>query len=173
MAQAASVLFLNPGSPTETFWVSYAQFMQAAAKDHGLDLRVRYCERNAWIDSPQAQQLQASTWPGDFRALSAVGKPASCRYPFSLRLLLRQTPARCSTSLTMPNKVKANTAVKSTPRMTKWLGLPWLKSRARFLPLCTPKAAAMTLWSICQKVGGLLLAGSFIKPSCAWLSSRA
>jgi len=41
----------QPRLATETFWVSYAQFMQAAAKDHGLDLRVRYCERNAWIDS--------------------------------------------------------------------------------------------------------------------------
>ena len=27
MAQAASVVFLNPGTSTETFWVSYAQFM--------------------------------------------------------------------------------------------------------------------------------------------------
>ena len=40
VAQAASVVFLNPGMSTETFWVSYAQFMQAAAKDLGLDLRV-------------------------------------------------------------------------------------------------------------------------------------
>ncbi|NWF09520.1 ABC transporter substrate-binding protein [Pseudomonas salomonii] len=47
MAQATSVVFLNPGASTETFWVSYAQFMQAAAKDLGLDLRVRYSERNA------------------------------------------------------------------------------------------------------------------------------
>ena len=47
MAQAASVVFLNPGTSSETFWVSYAQFMQAAAKDLGLDLRVRYSERDA------------------------------------------------------------------------------------------------------------------------------
>jgi ABC-type sugar transport system substrate-binding protein len=46
VAQAASVVFLNPGMSTETFWVSYAQFMQAAAKDLGLDLRVRYGERD-------------------------------------------------------------------------------------------------------------------------------
>lgn len=36
MAHATSVVFLNPGVSTETFWVSYTQFMQAAAKDLGL-----------------------------------------------------------------------------------------------------------------------------------------
>lgn len=54
MAHATSVVFLNPGMSTETFWVSYAQFMQAAAKDLGLDLRVRYSERD-----PQNTLLQA------------------------------------------------------------------------------------------------------------------
>ena len=43
IAQAASVVFLNPGLSSETFWVSYAQFMQAAAKDLGLALRV-HCQ---------------------------------------------------------------------------------------------------------------------------------
>ncbi|GEM_PF-4506726 len=42
-AQATSVVFLNPGKSTETFWVDYAQFMQAAAKDLGLELRV-HCQ---------------------------------------------------------------------------------------------------------------------------------
>lgn len=56
-AQAKSVVFLNPGTSTETFWVSYAQFMQAAAKDLGLDLRVRYSERNA--DNTLAQAREA------------------------------------------------------------------------------------------------------------------
>ena len=54
MAQATSVVFLNPGMSTETFWVSYGQFMQAAAKDLGLDLHVRYSERD-----PQNTLLQA------------------------------------------------------------------------------------------------------------------
>jgi ABC-type sugar transport system substrate-binding protein len=43
--QAASVLFLNPGTPQETFWVSYSKFMQAAANDLGMDLRILYCDR--------------------------------------------------------------------------------------------------------------------------------
>ncbi|PBJ27977.1 ABC transporter periplasmic-binding protein YtfQ precursor [Pseudomonas sp. ACN8] len=44
-AQAASVLFLNPGTPTEAFWMSYSQFMQAAATDLGMDLRIQYSDR--------------------------------------------------------------------------------------------------------------------------------
>ncbi|WP_095058557.1 ABC transporter substrate-binding protein [Pseudomonas sp. Irchel s3f7] len=44
-AQAASVLFLNPGTTQEAFWVSYSQFMQAAAKDLGMDLRIQYADR--------------------------------------------------------------------------------------------------------------------------------
>lgn len=45
-AHATSVVFLNPGSSNETFWVSYSQFMQAAAKELGLDLQIHYAERN-------------------------------------------------------------------------------------------------------------------------------
>jgi ABC-type sugar transport system substrate-binding protein len=45
--QAASVLFLNPGTTREAFWVSYSQFMQAAAKDLGMDLRIQYADRIA------------------------------------------------------------------------------------------------------------------------------
>jgi len=56
VAQATSVVFLNPGNSTETFWVSYAQFMQAAARDLGLDLRVRYSERNAENTLLQARE---------------------------------------------------------------------------------------------------------------------
>lgn len=64
MAQAASVVFLNPGTSTETFWVSYAQFMQAAAKDLGLDLRVRYSERDAHNTLIHAREaLQGSERP--------------------------------------------------------------------------------------------------------------
>ncbi|MBW4794142.1 ABC transporter substrate-binding protein [Pseudomonas tolaasii] len=64
MAHAASVVFLNPGMSTETFWVSYTQFMQAAAKDLGLDLRVRYSERDGHNTVAQAREvLQGSQRP--------------------------------------------------------------------------------------------------------------
>ncbi|WAT31572.1 ABC transporter substrate-binding protein [Pseudomonas sp. GXZC] len=64
MAHATSVVFLNPGMSTETFWVSYAQFMQAGAKDLGLHLRVRYAERDAHNTLNQAREaLQGSERP--------------------------------------------------------------------------------------------------------------
>ncbi|MBD8238041.1 MULTISPECIES: ABC transporter substrate-binding protein [Pseudomonas] len=64
MAHATSVVFLNPGMSTETFWVSYTQFMQAAAKDLGLDLRVRYGERDVANTLLQAREvLQGSQRP--------------------------------------------------------------------------------------------------------------
>lgn len=64
MTHAASVVFLNPGTSTETFWVNYAQFMQAAAKDLGLDLRVRYSERDPRNTLAQAREaLQGSERP--------------------------------------------------------------------------------------------------------------
>jgi ABC-type sugar transport system substrate-binding protein len=46
-AQAASVVFISPGASDEVFWVSYSRFMQAAADDLGMELRVEYGERRA------------------------------------------------------------------------------------------------------------------------------
>lgn len=63
-AQAASVVFLNPGTSQETFWVSYSQFMQAAARDLGMDLHIRYAERNAETTLQQAREaLQGPNRP--------------------------------------------------------------------------------------------------------------
>lgn len=45
-AQAASVVFLNPGYSTERFWSDYAAFMQDAADELGLQLQVLYGERD-------------------------------------------------------------------------------------------------------------------------------
>ena len=44
-ASAANVVFLNPGKSNEAYWVSYTQFMQAAAADLGIHLQVLYAER--------------------------------------------------------------------------------------------------------------------------------
>lgn len=64
MAHATSVVFLNPGLSNETYWVSYSQFMQAAAKDLGLDLRVRYAERDSHTTLVQArEELQGRERP--------------------------------------------------------------------------------------------------------------
>ncbi|NWL80390.1 LacI family transcriptional regulator [Pseudomonas taiwanensis] len=54
---AASVVFLNPGRTNEPFWVSYVQFMQAAARDLGMDLEVRYAERDLNRMLDQAREV--------------------------------------------------------------------------------------------------------------------
>ncbi|WP_347171026.1 ABC transporter substrate-binding protein [Pseudomonas salmasensis] len=68
-AQAASVVFLNPGLSSETFWVSYAQFMQAGAKDLGLDLRVRYSERDNQVTLAHAREALLGAERPDYLVL--------------------------------------------------------------------------------------------------------
>ncbi|MGE7955936.1 ABC transporter substrate-binding protein [Pseudomonas sp. NPDC089530] len=55
-AHATSVVFLNPGKSTEAFWIGYSQFMQTAASDLGLDLRVRYSQRDSQTTIRQARE---------------------------------------------------------------------------------------------------------------------
>ncbi|MCU0117505.1 ABC transporter substrate-binding protein [Pseudomonas sp. B2M1-30] len=63
-ARAESVLFLNPGSSDEAFWVSYSQFMQAAARDLGIDLQILYAQRQPEQTLAQARiALQGSKRP--------------------------------------------------------------------------------------------------------------
>lgn len=57
VARAESVLFLNPGATDETFWVTYTQFMQAAADDLGIDLQTLYAERMPERTLAQARQV--------------------------------------------------------------------------------------------------------------------
>jgi hypothetical protein len=54
-ARAESVLFLNPGTTQEAFWVSYSQFMQAAAHDLGIDLQILYSRRQPELTVAQAR----------------------------------------------------------------------------------------------------------------------
>ncbi|QAY86409.1 ABC transporter substrate-binding protein [Pseudomonas arsenicoxydans] len=55
VARGESVLFLNPGKTDEAFWISYAQFMQAAATDLGIDLRILYAQRMPELTVAQAR----------------------------------------------------------------------------------------------------------------------
>lgn len=45
-ALAMSVVFINPGKSDELYWLSAGKAMQAAADDLGVELTVRYAERN-------------------------------------------------------------------------------------------------------------------------------
>jgi len=56
VAHATSVVFLSPGSASETYWASYSGFMQAAAKELGMSLQVRYSNRDSQAMVAQARE---------------------------------------------------------------------------------------------------------------------
>ena len=68
-AQPASVVFLNPGLSTETFWTSYSRFMQAAADELGMNLRVEYSERRADLALTQARAVLTGSQRPDYLVL--------------------------------------------------------------------------------------------------------
>ncbi|RAS33963.1 MULTISPECIES: ABC transporter substrate-binding protein [unclassified Pseudomonas] len=68
-AQAASVVFLNPGQSNETFWTSYSRFMQAAADELGMTLRVEYSERDAALAMSQARAILKGPQRPDYLVL--------------------------------------------------------------------------------------------------------
>lgn len=69
VAQATSVVFLNPGNSTETFWVSYSHFMQAAARSLDMDLSILYAERDPQKTLEQARELFQSAQKPDYLIL--------------------------------------------------------------------------------------------------------
>jgi len=68
-AQAASVVFLNPGYSNEDFWVGYSRFMQAAATELGMDLRIEYSERRTELALAQARAVLAGPQRPDYLVL--------------------------------------------------------------------------------------------------------
>jgi ABC-type sugar transport system substrate-binding protein len=63
---ATTVVFLNPGKSTEPYWLSYTQFMQAAADDLGIRLQVLYAEREPRRTLQQARVVLQSAQPPDY-----------------------------------------------------------------------------------------------------------
>jgi len=64
-----SVVFLNPGLSNETFWTSYASFMQAAADELGMTLRIEYSERRADLALTQARAILQGPQRPDYLVL--------------------------------------------------------------------------------------------------------
>ena len=79
-AAAQKVAFINPGKSDEVYWVTAAQGMQAAAEDLGLQLEVRFTERDHTRTVEIARELanapERPRWnSGDFFA-SKFAPPA-------------------------------------------------------------------------------------------------
>ncbi|MDB6145424.1 MAG: periplasmic binding protein/LacI transcriptional regulator [Pseudomonas sp.] len=54
--EASTVVFLSPGYPMESFWSNYSTFMQAAARDLGMTLQVRFGNRDPQLTLSQARE---------------------------------------------------------------------------------------------------------------------
>ena len=67
--QPASVVFLNPGFSNEPFWVGYSDFMQAAAADLGMRLRIVYGERDPQRILQNSRNVLASREQPDYLVL--------------------------------------------------------------------------------------------------------
>ncbi|MGL4319004.1 MAG: ABC transporter substrate-binding protein [Pseudomonas sp.] len=65
-AHATSVVFLNPGLSNERFWVNYSSYMQGAANDLGMQLRVMYGERDPHKILGNAREVLQSAQKPDF-----------------------------------------------------------------------------------------------------------
>ncbi|MFM8769759.1 MAG: sugar ABC transporter substrate-binding protein, partial [Rubrivivax sp.] len=58
-AWAQRVAFINPGKSDEAFWVSATRAMEAAARDLGVELEVRYAERQFPLALELAREIAA------------------------------------------------------------------------------------------------------------------
>lgn len=65
-AHATSVVFLNPGLSSEPFWVNYSSYMQDAADDLGMQLRVMYGERDPHKTLGNAREVLQGAQKPDF-----------------------------------------------------------------------------------------------------------
>jgi ABC-type sugar transport system substrate-binding protein len=64
--QPAKVVFLNPGYSDEEFWISYIDFMQAAANDLGMQFAVVHGERSSERLLSEARKLVAAKEHPDY-----------------------------------------------------------------------------------------------------------
>lgn len=61
-----SVVFINPGKSNEVFWLMVSDFMEASAKNLGINLEIKYGERNHLNDIKIAQEISRRTVKPDY-----------------------------------------------------------------------------------------------------------
>lgn len=115
--QAASVVFLNPGRSNEPYWVSYTHFMQAAAGDLGMPLRVLYAERDPQRSLQQARELLRDGQLPDYLVFTNEGYIG----PELLRLFA-DTPVRLFAVNNMLTTDQQRIVGGSRERYRNWIG---------------------------------------------------
>jgi ABC-type sugar transport system substrate-binding protein len=119
LAWAQRVAFINPGKSDEAFWVSATRAMQAAARDLGVELEVRYAERQFPLALEVAREIAAR--PEAQRPQYVVVVNEGTAGPELLRILADKTQVFMAYSgITQPADVAAVGAPRQ--KFAKWIG---------------------------------------------------
>lgn len=116
---AQKVAFINPGKSDEAFWVSAARSMAAAAKSLGMELEVRYAER----EFPKALEIarEIAARPAEQMPQYVVVVNENAAGPELLRILSGKTRVFMAFSgITQPADVAAVGAPRQ--RHAQWIG---------------------------------------------------
>jgi ABC-type sugar transport system substrate-binding protein len=119
LAWAQRVTFINPGKSDEAFWVSATRAMEAAARDLGVELEVRYAERQF----PRALELarEIAARPEEQRPHYVIVVNEGAAGPELLRILADKTQVFMAYSgITQPADVAAAGAPRQ--KFAQWVG---------------------------------------------------
>jgi len=118
-AWAQKVAFINPGKSDEAYWVSAARAMQAAARSLGMELEVRFAERQFPLALEIAREIAAR--PAGQRPDYVVVVNEGAAGPELLRILADKTQVFMAFSgITAPADVAAVGAPRE--RYRSWIG---------------------------------------------------
>lgn len=118
-AWAQKVTFINPGNADEAYWLSASRSMEAAARSLGLELEVKYAQRQFPLALEIAREIAAR--PDDQRPKYVIVANEGAAAPELLRILADKTLVFVAFSgISQP----ADVAAAGTPRQKypKWIG---------------------------------------------------
>ena len=116
---AQKVAFINPGKSDEAYWVSAARSMEAAARSLGMELEVRYAERQFPVALEIAREFAAR--PDGQRPQVVIVANEGAAGPELLRILADKTQVFMAFSgISQPADVAA--AGEPRQRFPQWIG---------------------------------------------------
>lgn len=116
---AQKVAFINPGKPDEAYWVSASKSMEAAARSLGMELEVRYAQRQFPLALEIAREIAAR--PTSQRPQYVVVANEGAAAPELIRILSDKTKVFTAFSgVTLPADVAAAGAPRE--KFAGWIG---------------------------------------------------
>lgn len=116
---AQKVAFINPGKSDEAYWVSASKSMEAAAKNLGIELEIRYAQRQFPMALEIAREIAAR--PESQRPQYVVVANEGAAAPELIRILAEKSKIFTAFSgVTLPSDVAAAGAPRE--RFAGWIG---------------------------------------------------